>query len=106
MIDDVLVPEHDADDTLADERARRVLDQVLVAGIAEPGGEPVDQPDRLVDGTQQQRTGIRRDRTAAEIGDDDAALDPSEFERILATLCRHRGASQFSVKSLQHNHFR
>ena len=34
------------------------------------------------------------------------AFDGSEIKRILATLCRHRGAPSSCVKSLLHNNFR
>ena len=106
VIDEVLLPERDADDALADQRADRVLDQLLVAPIAEAGCEAVDDPHRPVGLRQQQCAGVRRDRAAREIGHNRAALDPSEIERILDTVCRHRGTSPLSQKSLSQNNFR
>ena len=106
MIDQVFVAQRDAHHPLADQRAPRVLDQVLTAPIAKAGGEAVEQPHRSVRRTQKQRTGIRRDRPAAKIGHHNAAIDPSEVERILDTLCRHRGNPSIQLKSFSQNNFR
>jgi hypothetical protein len=106
VINEVLVAEREAEHALADQRADRVLDQLLRTMIAEAGGEPADQPNGPVGLRQQQRTGVRRDPTAAEVGHHLAALDPSEIERILDTLCRHRGSPPLSRKSFSQNNFR
>jgi hypothetical protein len=91
---------------LAHQRADRVLDQALVALITEAGREAVDDPHRPIGLRQQQGASVRRGRAAREIGHNAAALDPSESQRILSTLCRHRGASPLSQKSLSQNNFR
>ena len=54
----------------------------------------------------QQRTAVRRDRAAVECANNRATLDGSQIERILDTLCRHRGVFRSRRKSLRHNHFR
>ena len=106
VIDEVLVAKRDAEYALADHRARGVLDQTLVAPIAEAGGKTADDADRGVRLGQQQHAGVRGERAAAEISHNCAVLDPSEIERIPSTVCRHRGASFPQLKSFSQNNFR
>ena len=58
---------------------------------AEAGGEPLGQPDRSVGLAQQQRAGIRGDRTTVERGHNMAAFDGCKFKQCGVTLCRHWG---------------
>jgi hypothetical protein len=67
VIDEVLIAERDADDALADQRAHRMLNQRRHPSITQAGRETTDEPDRPVCLPEQQRTGIRRDRAAAEV---------------------------------------
>ena len=54
----ILVAESDGEHPLADQRRQPVLDQVGAAIIAKTGSEPINKPDRLVRGTQQQCAGV------------------------------------------------
>jgi hypothetical protein len=106
VVDEVLVAERDAENALADQRWNSVDGGVGIAAIPEALRQTRHEADRLVGLTEKQRTGIRRDLTTIERAHDGAALDGSEIERILATLCRHRGEPPSRVKSLLHNNFR
>ena len=72
VIDEVFIAESDGEHPLADQRRQPVLDQVGAAIIAKTGSEPIDKPDRLVRGTQQQGAGVRRHPSGVERGDDPA----------------------------------
>jgi hypothetical protein len=106
MIVDILVAERDADDALAQQARQLMDDGVRIAAILEALRQPRHQTDRLVGLTEQQRAGVRSDPAAVESAHNNAAFGGSEIERILATLCRHRGVPSSCVKSLLHNNFR
>ena len=106
VVVDVLVAQRDGEDALAEQRRHRVQQRVRIAAILEMLREPLDQPDRLVAGSEQQPAGVRGDLAAVERAHNPAALHGSEIERILATVCGHRGRSPLSVKSLLHNNYR
>src|SRR6266700_6584140 len=106
MIVEVLVAERQAEHALADQRLQAVLDQLGRARIAEADRKARDETDRLVGGAEQQRTAIRGDRAAVESAHNPASIHGSEIERILDTLCRHRGALLLRPKSLSQKHFR
>jgi hypothetical protein len=106
VIVQILVAERQAEHALAHQRGDRVLDLPGIAAIVEAGGEPLDQADGLVGRPQQQRAGIRCDRAAVERAHNPTPRHGSEVQRILATLCRHRGvpllrAKSFSQKLIQ-----
>ena len=106
MIVEVLVAERQAEHALADQRLQAVLDQLGRARIAEAGRKARHETDRLVGGAEQQRTAIRGDRAAVESAHNPASIHRSEIERILDTLCRHRGNLLLRPKSLSQKHFR
>ena len=106
MIVEVLVAERQAEHALADQRHQAVLDQLGRTGVAETGRKAFDEPDRLVGGAEQQRTAIRGDRAAVKGAHNPTTFDGSEIERILPTLCRHRGALLLRPKSFSQKHFR
>jgi hypothetical protein len=105
MVDQVLVAERDAEDTLADQRGDLMLDPRRVASVAEAAGEALDQPDGAVGGTEQQRAGIRGDRPAVEAGHHGAARDRCKLEQRRVTLCRHRGPPLRRRKALSQKNF-
>jgi hypothetical protein len=106
MVDQVLIAERDPDHPLADQRGHRVLDPPPVAPIAEAGREALDQTDRALSATKQQRTRVRGDRPAVKRGHHRAAFDRSKRELVWATFCRHRGAPLLSVNSLSQKNYR
>jgi hypothetical protein len=106
VVVDILIAERDAEDALAEQRWQRVDGGIQIAAILEAARQPRHQPDRFVGLAQQQRARVRADLPAIEGAHNLAALDSSEIERILATLCRHRGEPRARVKSLLHNNFR
>jgi hypothetical protein len=75
---------------LRDHGLDRVLDQPGIPPILEAGGEPVDEPDRPLGRTKQQRPGIRRRIAAVECGLDPPPFDGCKSKQVTATLCRHR----------------
>jgi hypothetical protein len=68
MVGHVFIPERDPDDPLANQCRHCVFDPRSIAPIAEAGGEALDQADRAVGGTEQQRTRVRGDRPAVKCG--------------------------------------
>ena len=100
VVERVLISQCQADDPLADQRGDLVLDPVRRAPIAETAGKPLDKPDRLVRGPQQQRAGIRGHRTAVECRHHTATIDHSKLELLRATVCGHRGSPLRRSKSL------
>ena len=68
VVAQILVAQRDAEHPLPDQRCHLMFDQLRRAGIGKAGGEPVDQPDRPLARTQQQRPGIRGHRPASKIG--------------------------------------
>jgi len=106
VIDDVLVAERDTKNALAQHRRQLVNGERRVAAVLEASGEARHEADRLVGLAEQQRAGVGGDRAAVESAHNLTAFDGSEIERILTTLCRHRGSPSSRVKSLLHNNFR
>ena len=60
--------------------------------IDEAIGKPPNQPDRTICRSQQQRPGVRRDRSSVKPRYNRAAFHSCKFEQFCVTLCRHRGA--------------
>ena len=91
MVDDVLVAERDAEDALAQHCWKLMDDERRAAAILETRSETRHEADRRIGLTEQQRTCIRGDLAAIERAHNLSPLNGSEIERILATVCRHRG---------------
>jgi len=106
VIVEVLVAQRHAKHPLPDQRPDLVFHQRRLPAVPEALGKPSHQPDRPVGRAQQQRSGIRTDRTAVERRLDTAAFDRGKTKQIRATLCRHRGYSLGLRKSLRHNNSR
>ena len=106
MIDDVLMPERDAENALADQGGDLVLDPLRRPRVAEAGGEARDQVDGAVGRAKQQRAGIRGDRPAVESGHHAASFDRCKLEQRRATLRRHRGPLLHRRKALSQKNFR
>ena len=83
-----------------------VLHPVLDATILEASGEPLDQSDRLVGSAEEQRAGVRGNRTAVERRYHPASLDHSKVELRRATLRRHRGTPLHRAKALSQKTYR
>jgi len=93
MVVQVFVAERQAEHPLANHGSDRMRDQVPIAAVAEAGREALNEPDRPVGRGQQQRTGIRRHKSAVEGSDHTAASRPSEIHLVCVTVCGHRGAT-------------
>jgi hypothetical protein len=106
MVDQVLVPERDAEHALRHHRLDRVLDLRLGTVVTETRREPRRQADRPIGRPEQQRPGIRGDLAAVERRHHLAALDHFISEQVAATLCRHRGAPLHRVNSLLQKNYR
>jgi hypothetical protein len=105
MIVQILVPQRQAKDALADQRAHRVLDQVPLSSIAEAAGQSIDQADRRIRLAQQQCAGIRTDRAAVKGRDHSAPINPCKLQLFRNTLCRHRGSPVRGENSFWYNKF-
>ena len=90
VVVDVLVPQRDRDDPLADQRRQRVDHLVGAPMIGEACRNAFDQPHRPVRLPQQHRPGIRRHCPAVERRHHLPAIEGFEFELSRATLCLHR----------------
>ena len=93
VVHQVLVAQGNAEHPLADHGGDLVLNPVRRTAVLEAGGEPPDQPDRLVGGAEEQRAGIRGHRTAVERRHHATSRDTFKLELPRATLCRHRGTT-------------
>ena len=105
VIVDILIAERQPKHTLPDQRRHKVLYQLRTAMIAEAPGETINQLDRTIRRSQQQRPGVRADRAAVKPGHHDTAFHRCKLEQFRATLCRHRGISLDQSKLLRHNKF-
>jgi hypothetical protein len=92
VVVEVLIAERQAKDALRHQGLHLVPDVIRIAGVAEAGGETVDEPDGLVRLAQQQRTGVGGHHPAVEIRYHPTPAGPSESHLLRATLCPHRGA--------------
>ena len=90
VVVEILVSQGNAHDALGHQRADRVLCQAGIAVIGEACSHPVDEPDPAVEIPEQQRSGVRRHRSAVERGGHPAPLAPLKYEGMRLTLCRHR----------------
>ena len=80
VVVEVLVPQGDAGDTLRQQRPQGVYPEPGIAVILEARSHPVEEPDEAVDLPEQQRSGVRRDRSAVECRGYPAALEPLKYE--------------------------
>jgi hypothetical protein len=75
-----------------------VLDQFRAATIVEAGGKPSGQSNDPVRLPQQQRAGVRCDRSAIKTSHNFPAADRCKSKQVWVTLCEHRGGSQDQAK--------
>jgi hypothetical protein len=66
MIVEVFVSECQPEHALADQRPDCMLDQVRIAPIDKASGQSIDQSDRRIGLAQQQRPGVRADRSSVK----------------------------------------
>jgi hypothetical protein len=66
VVVEVLIPQRHAKYPLPDQRPDGVLDQVRISLINKTAGQPIDQSNRFIRPTQQQRPGIRTYRPAVK----------------------------------------
>jgi hypothetical protein len=62
VVDQVLVPERQAEDALPHQAPHPMGDEGWMTTIAKARGEPVDEPDRLICRAKKKSTGIRGPR--------------------------------------------
>ena len=105
MVVEIFIAERDPEHALAHQRHHLVLDQLRSPHIAKARCKPPRQPDRTIRRPQQQRPGIRGHPPAVKCRDNRAPFHGCKAKQIRATLCRHRGVSLDSSKSLLHNNF-
>ena len=100
VIDQVFVPERDAEHPLRHHGRNRMLDPGLGTTVIEAGGEPLHQTDRPIGRAEQQRAGVRGGIAAIERRHHRPPLDHFKTEQVAATLRRHRGSPLRQLKSL------
>ena len=86
VVDHDLMPERDAEDTLANQGGDVMLDPLSHPRVAEAGGEAADQVDGAVRRAEQQRARVRGDRATVEPRHHAPALDGCKLEQRRATL--------------------
>jgi hypothetical protein len=106
VVVDVFVAKRNPEHPLPNQRRNKVLDQILAPTIDEAIGTAPNQPDRTICRSQQQRPGVRRDRSSVKPRYNRAAFHSCKFEQFCVTLCRHRGAPRIGKKSFSQNNFR
>lgn len=90
VIVEVLVAQRQAEDSLLDQLLGRVLDQLRIAMVDEALREARQQPRRLLELTQQDRSGVRADRPAVETGHHQTPPEAQKLKAGVDTLC-HAG---------------
>ena len=80
VIDQILIAERQAENSLPHKRRDGMLDQFGIAPVDEAFRHPLDQPDRPVSASQKQRPSVGRHRPAVEVGDNFALFHGCEFK--------------------------
>jgi hypothetical protein len=88
VIVDVLIPQRDAQDALAQHDRQCMLDVALLARIGEALSELLTQALGAVRLAQQQAATIAGEMAAGEIDLDTSASQPLKIETLLITVCR------------------
>jgi hypothetical protein len=105
MVDEIFISEREPEHPLPDECRNRMFDEILPAIVVEASGQPVNEADRFVRGTEQKCAGVGRHRPAIETTHNQTARDRCKVKRIRVTVCGHRGAPSNQIKSLLQNNF-
>ncbi len=82
MVDQVLVPERNTKDALAQQVGNRVADGVGNAQIGEAGSQTTAEPDGPVRGCKQHDTAVGRVGAAVESAHKFAATGPSQVDAL------------------------
>jgi len=90
VINQIFVAQRNPEHALSDQRPDLMLDQLRCPAIRETLGKPLDQRDRPIRRSEQQRTRIRGDLATIKPRHYCAAIDGCKSKQIRATLCRHR----------------
>jgi hypothetical protein len=90
VIDQVLVAQRNTKHALSDQRHHFVLDQLRCSAVRKTLGKPLNQADRPVGRSQQQRTRVRGHPAAVKPGHHGTPFDGCKTKQIRATLCLHR----------------
>ena len=98
VVIEVFVSQGNAGDALRHQRAHRMLRQTGIAVVREACGDPVEEPGGAVRLPEQQRPGVRRDRSAVERGGYPAPLAPLKCQGNGLTVCGHRSSVGNRVK--------
>src|SRR5581483_1350457 len=89
VVEEVLVPQAQAEDALLEEVGEGVLDAVGVAVVGEAAGEALDEAELGLDLAEEQAAGVGGDVAAVEGGGHLAAAEGLKKEFGVGTLCRH-----------------
>jgi len=103
---EALVAEHQPENTLPDQRLNKMLDVALVTPIHEALRKSPYQPKTAVHLSQQQRAGVRRDRSAIELRHNNSPTNGFKLQPFWRTLRLYPGAPRIDKKSLLNNNLR
>src|SRR6185369_10892462 len=76
-----LIAGQDAEDAHADHLQERVLGQLRIARVVEHRGEPLRQADAVVELSQRQQAGVRRERSLGHLDPDGQWLEKVELKQ-------------------------
>jgi len=91
VIVEVLIPERQNKDPLADERRNTVFDRLGSTAVPEASRQTIHQRKGSIGRAEQQGPGVRSDPTAVKIGDHGVAFDRCKSKQTRATLYWFRG---------------
>ena len=92
VIDQVFVTQRNPKHPLSDQRHHFVLNQLSCPAVRKTISKPLNQADRPVRRSQQQRTRVRGHPAAVKPGHHGTPFDGCKTKQIRATLCLHRGS--------------
>lgn len=97
VVNEVVVAERQTEDPLAQQRFPAMFDKARITPVGEARRQPPNQAEALVDLSQQQRPGVRRDGAAVEPRHHCLAFHRFKREQLRVTVRRHPGDSQNPV---------
>jgi site-specific DNA recombinase len=105
VVEEVLVAEHEPEDALRDQVLDRVIDALLLAGVAKAGGELRQYAPPRFELAQQQRAPVGCDRPAVELSHECPRSESLKGVVLILTLCPNQKSSSSRCKLWLATHF-
>jgi hypothetical protein len=93
MVDEIFIAQAEAINALFDEVFEGMLDAVGVTMVGKTAGKLAEEAELIFDLAKQQSAGVGGDVPAGEGGEDIAASQGLEKQRVVVTLCHSKGPS-------------